>query len=427
MTSSDDNKVWIKSLGCRVNLADIANLIKSLPSDRFVIVRDPGGANLAVLNTCTVTHKADSDARKILGGLQRAYPNLPVIVTGCGAVANRDELSRFSNVRAILAFGDQAGWLAAVRGMRPFPEHAATSPYHRLGRQRAIVKLQDGCNTRCTYCVVPLVRGPERSLPFGEACDQIRFLLDAGHREIVLSGIHLGRYGRDLSPQSSLIRLLQWMSGLPGLSKDFRVRLSSIEPMDLSVELVGQLADMPGLCPHFHVPLQSGDDEVLARMGRPYRVREYGEIISRLAKRFPDAAIGTDVMVGFPGESPSAARNTLAAVSSLPLAYLHVFTFSARTGTKAATFPERVRSEQVLDYSKTLRQLGAQRWRAFLEAGIGKSHQIVVERKRKDYFEGRSERYRPVRFRAAEAPVGELVWVRAETLDSGALVGIACT
>jgi threonylcarbamoyladenosine tRNA methylthiotransferase MtaB len=420
-------KIWIKSIGCKVNLADMASIVRYLPTDRFVMVTDPREAALAVLNTCTVTHKADSDVRKILGGLQRDYPHLPVIVTGCGATRTGNELTRFSNVRGIVAFGDRQALLEAIQeGTCSAPAQTQTSPYHRLGRQRAIVKLQDGCNTHCTYCVVPLVRGPERSLPYREACDQIRFLLDAGHHELVLSGIHLGRYGRDLFPVNSLINLLQWINRLPGLGTSFRIRLSSIEPMDLTPELVMQLAEMPGVCPHFHVPIQSGDDEVLARMGRPYRVREYQEIINRLSQHFPDAAIGTDVMVGFPGESEKAAQNTLRVVRSLPLTYLHVFTFSARKGTLAATFPERVNTEQIREHSKTLREEGARRWRAFLEDGINRSHQIVVERMRKKYFEGRSERYRPIRFSATEVKIGQLLWVRTETMDSGALVGVPC-
>ena len=419
-------KIWIRSLGCKVNLADISSLVSCLPSDRFIIVRDPREATLAVLNTCTVTHKADSDVRKILGGLQRDYPQLPVIVTGCGAATEGFELSRFSNVRGVMAFGDREALLEAIGGTCFTPAQTQTSPYHRLGRQRAIVKLQDGCNTRCTYCVVPLVRGPERSVPYNEVCDQIRFLLDAGHREIVLSGIHLGRYGRDLTPSITLINLLQWISHLPGLGASFRIRLSSIEPMELTRELVAQLAEMPGVCPHFHVPLQSGDDEVLARMGRPYRSREYIEIIDQLAKHFPDAAIGTDVMVGFPGETPTAARNTLRVVRLLPLTYLHVFTFSARKGTRAATFPERVSPEQIREHSKTLRDEGARRWHAFLNDGINKKHQIVVERMRKRYFGGRSERYRPVRFNASEVQIGQLLWVRTETMDSDALIGVPC-
>jgi threonylcarbamoyladenosine tRNA methylthiotransferase MtaB len=426
MVSCAVKKIWIKSLGCKVNLADAASLVSCLPPDRFVIVQDPGDASLAVLNTCTVTHKADSDVRKVLGGLLRDYPELPVIVTGCGVTTTGSQIAGFSNVKDIVAFGDREKLLAAIRGNCFSPAQTLTSPYHRLGRQRAIVKLQDGCNTHCAYCVVPLVRGPERSVPYNEACDQIRFLLDAGHREIVLSGIHLGRYGRDLSPSSSLKHLLQWINRLPELGANVRIRLSSIEPMDLTSELITQLAEMPGVCPHFHVPLQSGDDEVLARMGRTYCVREYLTIIDRLSKHFPDAAIGTDVMVGFPGETPAAARNTLLVVRSMPLAYLHVFTFSARKGTRAATFPDRVDLEHLRERSKTLREEGARRWRAFLGDGINKRHQVVVERRRKKYYEGRSERYRPVRFDAEELQIGQLLWVRAETLDSGALIGVPC-
>ncbi len=251
MVSCAVKEIWIKSLGCKVNLADTASLVSCLPPDRFLIVQDPGEASLAVLNTCTVTHKADRDVRKVLGGLQRDYPQLPVIVTGCGVTTTGNEISGFSNVKDMVAFGNREKLLAAIRGNCFSPVQTQTSPYHRLGRQRAIVKLQDGCNTHCAYCVVPLVRGPERSVPYNEACDQIRFLLDAGHREIVLSGIHLGRYGRDLSPSSSLKHLLQWIKRLPELGANFRIRLSSIEPMDLSSELITRIGGNAWYVPSF--------------------------------------------------------------------------------------------------------------------------------------------------------------------------------
>jgi threonylcarbamoyladenosine tRNA methylthiotransferase MtaB len=419
------NSVLVRSLGCRVNLADAADAVDRLSSGSFRVADDLAEADVALLHTCTVTHKADRDVRKILGAWMRDRPDLPVVVSGCAVVTMGEVLREYQNVSKLVAPGDPQAVAAAVADLggttRDPGQHA--SPFRLLNRKRAIVKVQDGCNARCAYCVIPIVRGPERSWPVEAVVAKVNRMLRLGHHEVVLSGIHLGRYrtenGTDLA---GLLRTLSPV--LESRGADYRLRLSSIEPMELTGELLEEISAARFVCRHFHVPLQSGDDEVLGRMGRPYRADEFADVIRSLRERFEDAALGTDVLVGFPGESEAAAENTLRLVESLPLSYLHVFTFSPRPGTPAAEMPGQVPQEVMRRRSAALRDVGRRHWRQFQESGLGRHHQVLLEKKQRNAWLGRTREYRRFHLEYQSDIEEEVVEARAESLDGDTLVGV---
>ncbi len=424
-------RVWVKSLGCKVNLADAARALEGLDGSRLQVVAEPGDAQIALLHTCTVTHKADRDVRKSLGGLLRDHPDLPVIVAGCAVVTAGESLRALPNVRAVLRPGDPAAVaraLAEVVG-EELPADPGRGGFRQLGRRRAVLKVQDGCDAGCAYCVIPRVRGPERSAPLSGVLAEALRLADEGHREVVLTGIHLGRWGRGLSPRQGLAELVTRVAeALAERRPACRLRLSSIEPMEWSDELIEALDRSPNVCRHFHVPLQSGADTVLAAMGRPYTASRYAETLARLRARFPDAALGADVLAGLPGEGAPEARATRALLASSPLDYLHVFTYSARPGTRASTRSDRPDPADVRARAEDLRALGRERWQAFLRAGLARRHQVLVEERCAVGLRGRTQHYRPVVLQpaAGAAPLddgllGDLVEADAVALQGNAL------
>jgi threonylcarbamoyladenosine tRNA methylthiotransferase MtaB len=415
-------RVLVRSLGCRVNLADTADAVDNLSSERYRLVKDLAEADVALLHTCTVTHKADRDVRKILSAWRRDRPDLPVIVSGCGVLTMPTVIRGYQNVRALVPPGSPRSVAQALAELcnAATVSPGQTSPFSRLGRKRAIVKVQDGCNARCSYCIIPRVRGPERSLSVDTVVSRVDRMLRQGHHEVVLSGIHLGRY------EAGLAGLLRALTPLfEQMGPTYRLRLSSIEPMEFTEALMEEISQAQFVCRHFHIPLQSGDDSVLERMGRPYRAFEFAGVIQALGDRFPDAALGTDVLVGFPKESESAAENTHRLVDSLPLSYLHVFTFSPRPGTAAADMPERAPQEAVRRHAAAIRSIGSKHWQGFLKRGLKRHHQVLLEKKQKNAYLGRTREYRKFRLECKQDINAEVVEALAKYLDGDTLVGVA--
>ncbi|HUU00726.1 MAG TPA: MiaB/RimO family radical SAM methylthiotransferase [Myxococcota bacterium] len=428
-------KIHFRSLGCKVNLADLAQLVARLPAGQFHIAREILGADIVLLNTCTVTHKADRNARKILGALLRDHPEVPVLVTGCGAVSMTAALANFENVRKVIPPGEPgtlAGEILALSGTSRSPGTSGAamgeaSPFFRLGRRRAVVKVQDGCNAGCAYCLLPRVRGRERSVPPERVIEAVNRSSGCGHREIVLSGIHLGRYGRGLGRGTNLAALIEKLGPLYArLGPGYRLRLSSIEPLEWTKDLLAVVSVSPFVCRHFHIPLQSGDDDVLARMRRPYRREQFQDLIERLRCQIPAASIGSDVMSGFPGESDTEAEHTQEFLGKLQLDYLHVFTFSARPGTAAKSLPGRVPAKIVASRASALRSMGHASWRRFVSRAIGKRLRVLLEDAKDGWLRGHSDAYRPVKVPAGEDAPGEMIELVAKNLDEDRLVGVSC-
>ena len=389
----------------------------------------PGSAgDVIVVNTCTVTRRADQEARQLIRRLARESPGAKVVVTGCYAQRAPDELRSLPGVSAVLGIaeretigerlmaGQQGVAVGPARAKRPF---APAVPLH-FGRTRALLKVQDGCDSFCTYCVVPYVRGRSRSLPLADAVEQGRRLLGAGFDEIVVTGADLGSYGEDLGLRGQLPRLVE---ELLGLGRSHRVRLSSIEPNKLDPEIVTMLGAEPRLCRHLHLPLQSGSDRVLQSMRRAYRATDYAALLRRVAAR-GTIGIGADVIVGFPGEGEREFEETMALVGDLPLTYLHVFRYSARPGTAAARIQPRAAESTARERSERLREMGDAKRRAFLRSLIGSRLPVLPEsRAVGDGVLARSDLYAPVLLSGDRSWRG-IVEAQITGVEGDALLGV---
>jgi threonylcarbamoyladenosine tRNA methylthiotransferase MtaB len=337
-------RVAIATLGCKVNQYDTAVMERLFDERGWQRVEFATVADAYVLNTCTVTDRADSEARRLARRARRSNPQARVIVTGCYAQTSPRQLAGLEYVDYVIGLNRLPDLLRAVAG--ELEERTAVSDLRGAtsvatlgietfpGRTRAFVKVQEGCNLFCTFCIVPLARGRSRSVPPRQVVDEIVRLEARGHREVVLTGVHLGGYGDDLVPACDLAFLLEAIAQrVPRM----RVRISSIDPPEISERFVDVVASNPVFCKHFHVPLQAGDDRVLARMRRRYTAAEAAASIARLRERMPEACIGTDVITGFPEESDEEFERGLAYFERLGLSYLHVFPYSKRSSTSAAS------------------------------------------------------------------------------------------
>ncbi|MBK5099909.1 MAG: tRNA (N(6)-L-threonylcarbamoyladenosine(37)-C(2))-methylthiotransferase MtaB, partial [Desulfobacteraceae bacterium] len=333
----------IVTLGCKVNQYESAFLEAELLKAGWVKAGPGERADVAIVNTCIVTQRAAHQSRQAIGKVIRENPDGMVAATGCYAQVVPNELSKIQgigliagntikgNLPELLVTAERRGPQAIVS--RDFDSKMPFEflPLRRFpGRSRAYVKIQDGCQSFCSYCIVPLARGPYRSLPPARVLSQIESFAKEGYKEIVLTGIHLGKYGVDLKEDMGLNRLLRAIGreGLP-----LRIRLSSLEPNEIDDDTIEMVASEGWLCQHFHIPLQSGDDRILRRMNRNYTARQFGKLVESIFSRSPLAAIGVDVMAGFPGEDTAAHENSWSLIKDLPVSYLHVFPFSPRTGT----------------------------------------------------------------------------------------------
>lgn len=369
----------LQNFGCRANQADGAALAAALQAAGCAPRSAPAAADWIVLNTCTVTAAADAEARRAISRLHRRHPQARIAVTGCYAQRAPEEVAALPGVAVVAGHAeklDLARRLVPAAQLFAAPKLAAAA---LLERARPVLKVQDGCGRRCSYCVIPSVRGGSRSVPLGVVLAQAEALVAAGHPELVLSGINLGQWGRDLGEGLSLANLIRALLERTPLR---RLRISSIEPLDFTPELM-QALDDTRIARHFHLPLQSGADSVLARMHRRYRARDFARLISDLHSRHPLAALGTDVIVGFPGETEAEFAETYALISRLPLGYLHVFPFSERPGTAAA---ERlaagawqpVRAQAIEARRAELARLGAAKRAEFLAGMVGQVLEVVT-------------------------------------------------
>jgi threonylcarbamoyladenosine tRNA methylthiotransferase MtaB len=436
------NRVAFRTIGCRLNQCETAQMQEAVVAGGYRLVDWDEPADIRVVNTCTVTAKSDRTCRHEIRAAKRRDPECMIAVTGCYAqvapevvaaipgvdlvLGNRDKLrlAEWLGGRALVdrpkgdgaaagppdgggtaggdAHHDGAG--AAVAGgpagagrpgecpaadNRPAAERPviAVSPHrdepgfegeffsHFYGYTRAFLKVQTGCDSRCAYCIVPLARGPARSMPWAEVLEQVQLLVSRDYREVVLTGINLGSWGRDTG-EGSIADLLALLLERGGAG---RYRLSSLEPLDVDEELqdvIVQAGDR--VAHHFHLPLQSGADPVLERMGRPYTAAQYLAAVTELACRFPDAALGADVIVGFPGETEQEFEETLAFVEHSPLTYLHVFAYSDRPGTKASALGPKIRPEIIQERSMRLRALGERKKAAFRGRLAGTEQRVLI-------------------------------------------------
>ncbi len=381
----------VTTLGCKVNQCESAAMANLLDTAGYHCITTDEEPNLIVINTCTVTGKAAMQSRQTIRQAIRNHPRAKIIVTGCYAQTAPDEIQSIPGVNLIVGHGDKLN----VTQFLKHADHGSDEPiliqqdinktrcFAPLplvapeNRTRAFLKIQDGCNAFCTYCIVPYARGRSRSMPTADVQAHLQKLTNADFREVVLTGIHLGAYGKDLNPATSLAELL---TSIPRLTSVERLRISSIEPTEVDSNIIHQMADPENpLCPHFHIPLQSGDNRILKRMARPYTREQFAHTISDIHRQLPRAAIGVDVLVGFPGETETAFEQTYALIHELPVTYLHVFPFSPRKGTPAAGFKGMVPNDVVKERCRRMRLLGEEKKRAFYGSLLNQTVKVLVE------------------------------------------------
>lgn len=432
-------RLAIYSLGCKLNQAEGEAMLHSCALAGYEVVPFEEEADIYVVNTCTVTHEADRDGRRLARkARRRAPPGAKVILAGCSSQANSQEM-RIPEADLLLGNAEK---LHLVGELEKSIEKEGDLPELRIapikeqldietvalpqfgGRTRAYLKVQDGCDFSCTFCASTLARGVSRSLPLADCVQQARQLAEGGHLEIVLTGVHLGAYGRDLSQRSTLSRLMKGLLGLEGLR---RLRLSSVEPGEITRELMRissasafreGVVRSPYLCRHFHIPVQSGDDRTLEAMGRNYSAAFCEGRFAELARQIPEVCLGGDFIVGFPGETPEAFGKTLEWVRESPLAYLHVFPYSSRPGTLAAGMADTVATGEIRKRVKKLQDLGRRKWAAFVARQEGRETEVLVEGRRGDgALSGLADNYIRVFLDGPDAYIGQSIPVRLSNLQ----------
>ena len=365
------------TFGCRVNQADSFGLESRLRAAGAC----PGpveGADVVVVNSCSVTASADQGTRQAIRRVARVNPHAQVIATGCYASRDAAAVAALPGVVAVVPNADKealaerileaAPTTTAVRFAGGDGACGALIPPGEHGRTAWTLRVQTGCDEKCAYCIIPSTRGRGRSVPLARVLDEVDRAVEAGYRELQLTGVHLGSYGRDLTPPSSLAALLR---ALDAHSSDLLVRISSLEPMDCTPDVVELVTGSPRFAPHLHLPLQHASDALLRRMRRPYTLSTYRRVVDDVRARRPDAAIGSDLVVGFPGETDADADVTLRYVADSPISYLHVFPYSDRPGTEATGMPEKVAGPLIRARARALRDVGAVLAARFRSAQIG--------------------------------------------------------
>jgi threonylcarbamoyladenosine tRNA methylthiotransferase MtaB len=419
------SRFHVQNFGCRASQADGAALEAALLRQGLDSAGSAGEAQLVILNTCTVTAFADEDVRKAVHRVHRENPGARILVTGCYAQRAPEELAVLPGVYWVVGNSHKSR-IPEIVSQPDVPYHGQihvgdifeqheflSAPVEDAAgdRTRPNLKIQDGCNSRCSFCIIPFVRGRSRSAAADQVLEQVRNLA-ARYREVVLSGINLGRWGRETG---TTLRLADLVRRLLDETSIQRLRLSSVEPMDWSDDLLGLVASSPRIAKHVHAPLQSGSDRVLRRMHRKYRPRHYADRIRKAREWMPDAAIGADVMTGFPGETAEEFEESRAFIESLPVTYLHVFTYSERPGTPAAESAHPVPMEIRKDRNRVLRELAALKHLVFRQQMIGRVLPVVT------LGEGAlSDNFLKVEL-AAPRPANQLVDVKIGSLTANGL------
>lgn len=357
------------TLGCKVNQYDTQSIREKFLSSGYRESDKNSKADTYLINTCTVTHRADSESLNLIRRAKKENPKARIIVTGCLTELDSGRIKKIG-VSSIVKNRDK-GKISSVNGISDFKAHS-----------RAFLKIQDGCDNYCSYCKVPLVRGSSRSKPLRQIIQEARRLVEKGFKEIVLTGICLGLYGKDLKPKNSLIKVIGELEKIEGL---YRIRLSSIEAGDVTGELIRKMKNSKKLCPHLHIPIQSGDDEVLKKMRRKYTSKGYFNLIRRIKKQIPDIAITTDVLVGFPGEKEDNFRNTLALIKKITPLKVHIFPYSEREGTAAASnLKEEVAPEVIKERILLLKSIADRCSLKYRNRFLGKKLDVLIEGNFKD-------------------------------------------
>ncbi len=425
----------MSTLGCKVNQFESASFITGFKEADCSLVPFSGPADVYVINTCAVTARAGQQSRQLIRRAMRTNPDARIVVTGCYAqIAGEELLEMIDNPTCIVGNGnkhllvetaltDSQPDMVMLTGKIGLKKEICPLPVRRFsGRTRAYLRIQDGCNNFCSYCIVPYSRGRSRSLPIAAVLEQVELFQQEGYREMVITGINVGKYGLDLDEGLDIYTLLDTLcrrySGM-------RIRLSSVEPTEVDDQLLGVMTRHKNFMPHLHIPLQSGDDRILARMNRHYTAEVFVEMIRKLTTALPDVAIGCDVLTGFPGEDDHAAENTYRLLAGLPVSYLHVFPYSSRPGTLAASLNNQVSGKVKDERVRRLRELDGKKRHTFYRHHLGSTQQVLVERRdsKTGLLQGFSEYYIPLRFAGPNDLIHQVVPVHFDRMEDDQPLG----
>jgi len=422
-------RLSVVTVGCKANFADSAAILNHAAHAGFEVVEGGAPADVLVINSCTVTRRADRDSRAMARRLRREHPDAVLVMTGCFAETTPEARASVPEVDHWLGIRDPSALPNLLRSLAGYPTSSGedlsdVAADRLLGHSRVFLKVQDGCDAACAYCVVPVARGVGRSLPRREVVERAARAEGDGSREIVLTGIHVGRYGADRGDRDGLAGLAE---ALLRATTRCRFRLGSVEPLEITSALVSLLSREGRLCPHLHVPLQSGSDRVLSRMRRPYTAKQYRERLVLLAAEVPGIRLGADVIAGFPGETPDDFEETMRLIRDTPLSYLHSFPYSARPGTESASWADDVIAAEKTRRVARLRATDVAMRREYLDRQVGKTLVVAVSSKALETGEmrGTAENYAEVVFRAAFGARGDLVPVRIDAVRGDHLKGTA--
>jgi threonylcarbamoyladenosine tRNA methylthiotransferase MtaB len=430
-------KIKIQTFGCKVNQFESASFHSRFQELGHHIVSTGSDSDIIVINTCAVTGKAGAQSRQAIRKAIRDNSDAKIVITGCYSQIGEKELQAMPELKdksvCIVGNGDKHFLVDAALNENfvpitsPVPLEKATEvsplPIRNFGnRTRAYLRIQDGCNSYCSYCIVPYTRGRSRSLPVEEVLNQAAVFADEGYREIVITGIHVGNYGSDLSEDVDISSIID---RLCHATPQIRYRLSSIEPTEISENLLRIMSQNSNFMPHLHIPLQSGSDDILLRMNRRYTINRFAEVIDLCHNTVKDAAIGIDILAGFPGETDTHFSSSLSFLEDLDFTYLHVFPYSKRPGTPAADFPDQI-SGNIKDLRvKSLRQLSDKKKEKFYKKYIGSIRPVLVEGKRNSMglLKGFTDNYIPVCFTGENIVRNSVVQVQLEKADATTISG----
>ncbi|HET7393835.1 MAG TPA: tRNA (N(6)-L-threonylcarbamoyladenosine(37)-C(2))-methylthiotransferase MtaB [Candidatus Binatia bacterium] len=429
-------RIAVTTLGCKINQYDSA-VIRSRLKEKHSFVAFDEEADCYIINTCTVTDRADWEARQLVRRAKRRSPSSKVLLTGCYAQVSPADVARLQGVDYVVGLNRLDDLLRLVETTDLNSPRIHVSDVKRQrgvpvlgtralpGHTRAFLKIQEGCNYSCTYCIIPAARGLSRSVAPREVLNQARLLADAGYAEIVLTGIHLGGYGQDLVPKIDLTALVEL---LVNSSLVRRIRLSSLDPREVPERLLDLVGGSEVICPHLHICAQAGEDTILKRMRRNYDTAYYRELLSKTRELLPEAALGSDIIVGFPGETDAQFESSLAYFASLPLTYFHVFPYSERRGTVASILPDRVPVPVKKLRAQRMRQLGVEKKEQFCQTFRGRRMPVLIEDKIDRGSGGRhgfTRNYLPVVVKGGSHRVNEEVDVQIDGYAGGCLTGAA--
>lgn len=410
-------KVSLLTLGCKVNQAEMSEIENTLRGEGYKIVSLNESPDVCVVNTCTVTAKSDYQSRQLIRRAGRTGAR--VIVTGCYSELNRDAVSQMDGVEDVVINIDKANIINLI-DKKCSSKLSATYNGHKRGRTRYFLKVQDGCNNSCSYCIVHIARGPSRSVNLQNIIEKVRKAVECGYREVVLTGIHLGQYGTDIGSGTSISSLI---SEILENTKIDRLRLSSLEVNEIDDKLM-DLFDNQRLMPHLHIPLQSGDDEVLRKMNRSYDTAFFRKTLNRVCMRYPEIALGTDIIAGFPSETKKAFDNTMTLAEELPFTYIHVFPYSNRPGTPAADMDDIVGHAERKRRAQVLRDLSKMKKSYYIKRQKGKTLEVLLEDTVRDGIcHGTSCNYLKIEVPCDARMLGTIVPVRIIKECDGRLIG----